>query len=95
MGIPLYFIVPLRDSLASLEKDSLVAVRELAKYLIFGTGMFLCPVHELSLFAKGDFLSENSENLANDPTSIDREDPKHLPDIELMTVRISNKVYKG
>lgn len=80
--------VPLKDSLMWMQKDRLKAIRELIKYLIFGTGMFLCPVHELSLFVSTELLSENCENLVKDPTSIDRNDPKYLPDIELMVLAV-------
>lgn len=87
MGIPILFNVPLRDSIMCLQKKPLVAVQELLKYTIFGTGMFLCTVHEISLFVKGEFLSDDSRNLVQDSTSVDhRSDPKYLPDIAVMAV---------
>ncbi|KAF8526937.1 alcohol oxidase [Hysterangium stoloniferum] len=85
IGIPILFNVPLEDSILSMQRRPWVALREFFKYWIFGTGMLLCPVHELSLFAKSELLSADFQNGVADPTKLDRTDPANIPDIEIMT----------
>ena len=77
--------VPMEDSLVSLERRPLQFLKELVRYIVNGSGLLLCPVLELSLFAKSDKLSEDSKFLST-PGGQDARKTENVPDIEIMPV---------
>lgn len=64
-------------------------MRELARYILFGTGLFLSPVPQSIIFADSSLLDEEARTIVS-PKQLDARldpyDPANLPDIEIMLI---------
>ncbi|KAH8114085.1 alcohol oxidase [Phellopilus nigrolimitatus] len=83
IAVPVVYQVPMQDSLVGLEKEFFTFMREFVKYMVFGTGLLLSPVVELSIFAKSDMMDAQS-HLQATVSQMDAKDPANIPDIEIM-----------
>ncbi|PCH36941.1 GMC oxidoreductase [Wolfiporia cocos MD-104 SS10] len=79
------FFVPMRDSLLSLQTNPWRFLKELFKYLIWGTGWLLGPVLQLAIFTHTRLLDESGR-----PTRTDKAFAQDLPDIEIMPMAYSS-----
>lgn len=86
-GISTKYSVPISDSLHVLQKRPFRAMWELIKYIIWGDGLFLVPVHPLSVFVKSSLLEKNFTVIEEKGSALqDARDPNNIRDIELMVV---------
>lgn len=85
LSVPLQYQVPVQDSLAKIALKPWLIIKELILYILFGLGLFLAPVLELSIFVQTRLLDERGYS---DPTKVDKDAyiASNLPDIEVMPV---------
>lgn len=83
-GVPVVYQCPMADSLLCLEQRPITFIREFIHYMLYGTGLLLSPVLELSIFAKADRL--DTESKVTLPAQSDARDTENLPDIEIIPV---------
>jgi len=82
-SIPISYLTPARDSVQYMMKPRLLLI-EFLKYLVFGTGILLAPIQQLSIFASSRYLDASGVPSATEKPEVDE-----LPDIEIMPVRMS------
>ncbi|KAF7943854.1 uncharacterized protein EAE97_005924 [Botrytis byssoidea] len=102
-SIPVAWEIPISESIIQVAVSPLKAILELAKYLLFGTGIMSLPSQTLSFFIRSQSLNEHaigslikdssSSNIEPTPTETS---PLHLskpqnqvPDIELIPLAVS------
>ena len=66
---------------------------ELVKYMIWGDGLFLMPIHQLSVFTRSSILTKDFTIETRDPAQLDARDPKNICDIELMVIPYNSSDY--
>ncbi|KAF9237123.1 alcohol oxidase [Melanogaster broomeanus] len=86
-GVFLQYFVPLHDSILRASRQPLYFIMEFLRYLLFGTGVLLCPVVQIAIFACTALLDNrgipvNEENPGQDV----------IPDIEIMPVAYAKSV---
>lgn len=69
-----------------LEQSKLRAATELLKYLLFGTGLFLCPNPQIYLFTSAKLLDADSQTIFKTPDDSNSHLSKNIPDIEIMHI---------
>jgi len=96
VGVPLSWKVPIQYSLHSIQASIWVAITQLFKFILFGTGFFLLPVSQVSLFIRSALLSENSRLSPSPPEppnatsrDLDAHNPVNIPDIEILAVPVN------
>ena len=72
------------DSLHQLEYNPLKAVKELAKYVFTGRGMFSLPFQASTTFIPSHLLDDEGVFSTADPRDLDASLPQNRPDVELM-----------
>lgn len=92
IAVPLQYRVPMKDSIVKLQLQPWIIIKEIILYLLFGTGLLLAPVLELSIFAHSRLLNNKFEQNAA-PKERDASLPENLPDIEIMPVRSCHLLY--
>ena len=96
IGVPLSWKVPLSDSLHAIQASVWVAILQFIQYLLFGTGFFLLPVSQISLFVRTNLLSPTSSLSTSvpDPSSIispelDAHNPVNIADVEIIPIPLN------
>lgn len=84
--LPLQFLVAPKDSIRKLQLRPWLLILALFQYLLFGTGWFLAPVLELSIFIQSRLLDEKYRVVMQTEKDLDGTLPQNLPDIEIMPV---------
>jgi len=84
VGMLTMYTIPLRDSLDYILKYPLSAIPPLLKYMVYGTGLFLFPIHQLSIFARSSLLDAQSRTIISDPSQTDCTKSTNTPDIEVV-----------
>lgn len=78
--------VPLRDSVIQLQLRPWLILKELLLYILFGTGLLLAPVLELSIFLQSRLFDDKFRTVTASKADEDASLPQNLPDIEIMPV---------
>ncbi|KAJ7642731.1 alcohol oxidase [Mycena polygramma] len=86
LSVPIQFRVPVSDSLAKIELRPWLLLKELILYLVFGLGLLLSPVLELSIFVQSCLLDENFRVPSHSQQDMDGSKPENRPDIEIMPI---------
>ncbi|KAJ7157793.1 alcohol oxidase [Mycena filopes] len=86
LGVSTMYRIPLRDSFHDLCDRPVRAAKEFLKYLLWGGGLFLCPITQISLFLRSDLFGDDLAFHADDPTRLDSTLPANIPDIEIMPI---------
>jgi len=96
IGVPLSWKVPLKHSLHSLQTSIWVAIAHLLQYILYGTGFFLLPIAQISIFIRSSLLSPTYEFIPSPPklpaklsTDLDAHNPANIPDLEILPVPIN------
>ncbi|KAJ7126374.1 GMC oxidoreductase [Mycena crocata] len=90
LAVPVEFCVPLWDSLSRLSVRPWLILREIFLYIVFGVGLLLAPVLELSIFVQSRLLDDNLHVSTYSKQDMDASNPDNRPDIEVMTIAIAN-----
>ncbi|OSX60725.1 hypothetical protein POSPLADRAFT_1048097 [Postia placenta MAD-698-R-SB12] len=90
IGIAVQYRVPLKDSLAKLQLQPWIILKELLLYILFGMGLFLAPFLELSIFVQTRLFDSNSKTVTQTPADEDAALPMNMPDIEVMPIAWSD-----
>ena len=78
--------MPMRDSVVKLQIRPWLILIELLKYLLFGWGLLLCPVVEMSIFIQTRLFDQDTKRIYPEKKDWDASLPGNLPDIEVMSV---------
>ncbi|KZP00934.1 GMC oxidoreductase [Calocera viscosa TUFC12733] len=89
VGILTIYKIPIQDSLDKLLTSPLSAVPPLLEYMTFGTGIFLFPLTQLSIFARSSLLDDQSRTVLSDPSQADCTKSTNTPDIEIMPLPLT------
>ena len=76
----------MRDSVVKLQIRPWLILIELLKYLLFGWGLLLCPVVEMSIFIQTRLFDQDTKRIYPEKKDWDASLPENLPDIEVMSV---------
>lgn len=76
----------MRDSIIKLQMQPWLLILELLKYFLFGWGLLLMPIVELSLFIPTRLLDRDTQRMYPTKEDSDASRPENLPDVELMSV---------
>ncbi|EED84444.1 hypothetical GMC oxidoreductase [Postia placenta Mad-698-R] len=90
IGIAVQYRVPLKDSLAKLQLQPWIILKELLLYILFGMGLFLAPFLELSIFVQTRLFDSKSRTVTQTPADEDAALPMNMPDIEVMPIAWSD-----
>lgn len=75
----------MQDSMLKFQTRPWLFLKEIVKYVLFGTGFLTCPVVDVQIFVNSQHLDARS-HLVVSPEQQDCKDPKNLPDIEITPV---------
>ncbi|CAL1702648.1 unnamed protein product [Somion occarium] len=92
LGVPVIFKAPKHDTFEKLLSNPFSILWELIKYLLFATGLMLCPLPQISIFALSRLLDDDSNTVvhsANGKAEFDAHISSNVPDIELMALSIN------
>lgn len=70
----------------SVENNMFTATWELLKFALFGTGLFVVPNPQVTIFASTKLLQDDYKTVFPDAAAQDSHLPENLPDIELMPI---------
>jgi len=84
--LPVQFFVAPKDSIRKLQSRPWLLILAFFQYLLFGTGLLLSPVLELSIFIQSRLLDEKYRVVMQTEKDLDCTLPRNLPDIEIMPV---------
>lgn len=76
----------MHDSIIKLQMQPWLLILELLKYFLFGWGLLLMPIVELSLFIPTRLLDQDTQRMYPTKEDSDASRPENLPDVELMSV---------
>ncbi|KIJ63527.1 GMC oxidoreductase [Hydnomerulius pinastri MD-312] len=80
-GVFVKYFVPLHDSLNRVSRQPLYFITEFFRYLLFGTGVLLCPVVQMAIFACTALLDNSGAPIRNEKPKADA-----VPDMEIMPI---------
>ncbi|KAK7055320.1 FAD/NAD-P-binding domain-containing protein [Favolaschia claudopus] len=86
---------PLQDSFALVVKQPWLMLRELFKYLFYGTGWFLCTPVEVEIFGKASHIGPDGKPTAASAQDQDPSSPHNRPDFAVMTVPMAEPDTPG
>ena len=78
--------VPLQDSVIQLQLRPWLILKEFLLYILFGTGLLLAPVLELSIFLQSRLFDDKFHTVITSKADEDAFSPQNVPDIEIMPV---------
>ncbi|KAJ7655293.1 alcohol oxidase [Mycena polygramma] len=84
MAVGIMYSVPADQSLHILQTNRLKAILELFRYIVFGQGMFLSPVTQLSILVDSALIDDSGHITPQKPGEQAR-----LPDLELMPIHFN------
>ncbi|KII89426.1 hypothetical protein PLICRDRAFT_53855 [Plicaturopsis crispa FD-325 SS-3] len=84
IAVSTMYRIAVNDSFFVLEKRPLRGLLEALKYLIWGKGLFLCPISPLLVFTRSALLGDDFHVTTTDHSELDTSLPKNIADIELM-----------
>ncbi|KAF8815497.1 GMC oxidoreductase [Phlegmacium glaucopus] len=85
VSVPIQYCVPLEESLVKFQLRPWKIIKEIMRYILFGTGILLAPIIELSVYSQSRLLNDNFEQKTR-PKDRDSSLPENLPDIEIMAL---------
>ncbi|KAI0316861.1 GMC oxidoreductase-domain-containing protein [Amylostereum chailletii] len=88
--LPTTYNCPLQDSLWSFIRRPHTILRELYRYLLHGTGWFLCTMVECELFAHSSLIDPRGKPLPHPKAREDASDPNNLPDFAVLATAIGD-----
>ncbi|KII84131.1 hypothetical protein PLICRDRAFT_118582 [Plicaturopsis crispa FD-325 SS-3] len=91
LGVSTIYQIPMSDSFNILHSSPARVVRELVKYIVSGTGLFLSPIAQISIFVRSMLLDNESKIKPHQPADVDSRNPDNIPDIEIMPVAHSTR----
>jgi choline dehydrogenase len=81
-SVSIQYAVRRQDTLHVAEDGNvLLMLKEFVRFLAKGSGLFLSPMPQLSIFALSRLIDEKGHNI---PGPVDATDPNNVPDIEIM-----------
>lgn len=84
-GVAVMYKFPKQDTLHAAQDSPWLLIREFFRFMSQGTGLFLAPNPQLSIFAVSQKLDEALTTTAN-AGNLDPADPSNVPDIEIMPI---------
>ncbi|KAJ7460964.1 GMC oxidoreductase [Mycena galericulata] len=84
MAMGIMYSVPTAQSLHIIQSSRLRAIVELLRYIVFGEGLFLSPVTQLSILVDSALIDDGGHITPQDGT-----EPARLPDLELMPIHFN------
>ncbi|EIN09828.1 GMC oxidoreductase [Punctularia strigosozonata HHB-11173 SS5] len=86
-AVAVEYKVPKSDTLHAAESSPILVLRELVKFLLFGTGLFLSPNPQVSIFAMSRTLDFDSDPPVRvEGRDLDAHNPENICDIEIMPI---------
>ncbi|EIN09812.1 GMC oxidoreductase [Punctularia strigosozonata HHB-11173 SS5] len=86
-GVAVEYKIPKSETLHAAESSMILVIRELIKFLVTGTGLFLSPNPQVSIFAMSKTLDFTSDLLVRaDKRDLDAHNPENICDIEIMPI---------
>ncbi|KZT51673.1 GMC oxidoreductase [Calocera cornea HHB12733] len=86
-GAAVQYLTPLAHSFHALE-HTLYALRDILRYVLFATGIFLAPIVQVSIFTKSSLISpvDGTCAAAYKLAHASALDPANVPDVEIMPI---------
>jgi len=81
-SVPLGYFIPMADSLLQIESIT-GFMKEMFRYLVYGTGLLLNPLPEILLFGNSALVDESTGRFYGTPKQTDARNPENLPDFEV------------
>lgn len=89
VGVSVVHTVPRSDTLHDMQDSTWRGIKEFARYMLFGTGLFLAPNPQSLIFARTALLDSDGRTVTNGPADLDAYNPANVPDIEIMLIPYS------
>lgn len=81
-SVPLGYFVPMSHSLLRIESIT-GFLKEMFRYMVYGTGLLLNPLPEMILFANSDLVDDNTGKVSGTPIQLDATKRENLPDFSI------------
>ncbi|KAI0721777.1 GMC oxidoreductase [Fomitopsis betulina] len=86
LGVAVQYRVPIKDSVIQLQLRPWLIIKEFILYILFGTGLLLAPVLELSIFLQSRLFNDDFRTTTTSKIDEDASLPQNIPDIEVMPI---------
>ncbi|KZO97735.1 GMC oxidoreductase [Calocera viscosa TUFC12733] len=85
-GAAVQYLTPLTHSFHALE-HTFFALRDILRYILFATGIFLAPIVQVSIFTESSLISSKDGTCtAYKVANASALDPDNVPDVEIMPI---------